>query len=176
MNLSVERDLSFFEICWKTVVVHSVTYFVAGLSALLLLHYGSQTTELDSLFRGIDHPLVMAGPLLQAVRGILFASVFYLLRSVFFATPRGWFILFWTLVTLGILSTFGPPPGSLEAMVFTTLPISIYNYVEVVPQAFALSFLLAFWLAHPSMRWFSVLMIAAYLVMATLIIMGLTLS
>ncbi len=61
-------------------------------------------------------------------------------------------------------------------MIFTTLPISIYNYVEVVPQAFALSFLLAFWLAHPGVRWFSILMIAAYLVMATLIIMGLTLS
>lgn len=174
MQLSTNRELSFYEIWFKTTVVHVVTYFIAGLCALLLLEYGQQDSPLDSMFRGIDHPLVMAGPLIQVVRGFLFASVFYPLQAALFQTDGGWLTLFWMLFVLGVLSTFGPPPGSIEAMIYTTLPISIWNYAEVVPQALSLSILLAYWLANPEARWFSWLLIISATIIASLIVAGLT--
>lgn len=172
MELVTTRNVSFKEISIKTVVVHTVTYFIAGLFALVLLNYGETPDQTESLFRGIDSPIVMLGPILQLSRGLIFASVFYLLRDILFGTARGWLVLFWMLIGVGVLSTFGPAPASIEAIIYTTLPISIWNYVEVVPQAMALAFILAYWVANPDIRWINWSMYTAFSIIYILIILG----
>ncbi|MGC2662378.1 MAG: hypothetical protein WA324_30810 [Bryobacteraceae bacterium] len=48
----------------------------------------------------------MAGPLLQPIRGLIFALVFYPLRACLFERRNGWLLMSKILVALGILSTF----------------------------------------------------------------------
>jgi hypothetical protein len=63
--------------------------------------------------------------------------------------------MWWTLVGLGILSTFGPPPGSVEGMIYTVIPIEdqLLGLLEVVPQALLFSVILVYWIKHPKKRW-----------------------
>ena len=49
--------------------------------------------------------------------------------------------------------TFGAAAGSIEGMIYTIIPTSIINYVEVVPQAFLLSAILFYWVNHPEKKW-----------------------
>ena len=56
--------------------------------------------------RPITDPMVMAGPLLQPIRGLLFGALLFMLRETFFATQWGWLRLWLVLVVFGI---FGPP-------------------------------------------------------------------
>ena len=60
----------------KTIVTHTVTYFVFGVLALFVFDYARlfAETDLRFLMRPITDPLVMAGPLLQPIRGLLFGS------------------------------------------------------------------------------------------------------
>jgi len=64
--------------------------------------------------RPITDKWVMAGPLLQPIRGLIFALVFYPLRTCFFNRGNGWLLMSWILVALGILSTFAAASGSIE--------------------------------------------------------------
>lgn len=140
----------------KAVVVHTVTYFVAGVLAFTLGGYQERFSEppLSDLMRPTSDRWVMAGPLLQPLRGILFALALFPLRHLLFAPPRGWLILWWLLVALGILSPFGPAPGSVEGLIYTIIPfrIQMLGLVEVVLQSFLLSAVLFSWIRHPQ-RW-----------------------
>jgi hypothetical protein len=128
--------------------------------------------------RPTSDPLVMAGPLFQPVRGIIFASALYPLRSVLFAERRGWLKLWWLLLALGVLATFGPAPGSVEGMIYTIIPplTQIRGLWEVLLQSLLLSVVLFYWVNHPEKRWlnwalgivFSILMILPLLALPTL--------
>ena len=97
----------------KTIVVHTVTYVACGVLAFLILDYESKFAEpnVRILMRQTDEPIVMAGPLFQPIRGLLFAIAFYPLRTVLFGRKNGWLAMWLVLVMVGILSTFGPSPG-----------------------------------------------------------------
>lgn len=97
----------------------------------------------------------MAGPLLQPLRGLIFALVFYPLRSVPFGRKNGWLLMGWMFVALGILSTFGPASGSIEVLVYTTMPalLQLRSWLEVILQALLLSALLCYWVNHPGKKW-----------------------
>src|SRR5574341_1645394 len=85
----------------KTLVSHTVTYFLVGVLAFFALAYAKTVYSDPSVAassRPPSDPMVMAGPLFQPIRGILFGVVFYLLRETFFRRPRGWLILWATLV------------------------------------------------------------------------------
>ena len=137
------------EIIVKTAVVHTVTYFIVGVAVLFLFNYPKlfRETVLSVWMRPIGDPMVMAGPLFQPIRGIIFGAVFYLLREPFFARPRGWLTMWVVLVAVGIVGTFGAPPGSIEGMIYTVLPFSIHLKLlpEVLVQSFLLSFLVFRW-------------------------------
>jgi hypothetical protein len=149
----------FFAIVLKTVVVHTATYFLAGLVASLALGYGRRFAEppLSLLMLPTDDPRVMAGPLFQPARGLLFGLAFYALRPVVFRRPDGWLVLWLVLVVVGVLSTFGPSPGSVEGMVYTALPwwAHLFGLPEVLAQAGLLAFVLWYWVNHPGRRWLS---------------------
>jgi hypothetical protein len=146
------------ELIAKTIVVHTLTYFVMGFLAFTFLHYTQAyaTGPLAGFMRPTSDRLVMAGPLFQPIRGLIFALAFYPLRELLFGRKNGWLVMWWVLVALGILSTFGPAPASIEAMIYTQLPLpGLKDYIEIVPQALLLSGILFYWVNHPDRKWLS---------------------
>ena len=124
--------------------------------------------------RQFGDPLLTAGPLFQPIRGIIFALAFYPLRKVLFGKRNGWLVMWWLLVALGILSTFGPPPGSIEGMIYTVIPIAsqLSGYLEIVPQALLLSVGLCYWVNHPEKKWLNWVMGTAFVILIILPVLG----
>jgi hypothetical protein len=148
---------TFWGIILKTIVTHTVTYFFVGLLAFTVFDYTARFAGpgLRSLMRQTDHPLVAAGPLFQPIRGFLFGIVFYLLRDRLFRRGDGWLVAWIMLVVVGIFSTFGPAPGSIEGLIYTTLPIrgQLAGLSEVILQSLLLSIVTYYWVRHPESRW-----------------------
>jgi hypothetical protein len=171
MTDELKERLSLSLLTLKTVIVHTITYFIAGVLAYKLGGYEKAFSQppLSYFMRPTSDPLVMAGPLFQPVRGVIFASALYPLRNVLFAKDRGWLTLWWLLLALGVLSTFGPSPGSVEGLIYTTIPplAQILGLWEVLLQSLLFSVVLFYWVNHPGKRWlnwtlgiaFSILMI-----------------
>jgi hypothetical protein len=151
------KRLALSSLTVKTVIVHTVTYFIAGLLAFTLGGYEKTFSQppLSYFMRPTSDQLVMAGPLFQPLRGVIFALAFYPLRSVLFAQRRGWLILWWLLLALGVLSTFGPASGSVEGLIYTIIPprAQLLGLWEVLLQSFLLSVVLFQWVNHPEKRW-----------------------
>ncbi|MBL8095053.1 MAG: hypothetical protein JNL73_12865 [Anaerolineales bacterium] len=137
----------------KAAVTHTVTYFVIGLLASTLFDYAGLFAQpgLGAYMRAIDDRWVMAGPLFQPVRGALFGLVIYLLRQPTLQARRGWLTLWFVLVAVGILNTFGPTPGSIEGLIYTQLPLATHlrGLPEVLLQSLLLSVTLYVWVNHP---------------------------
>jgi hypothetical protein len=177
--MNPDTPIRFPGLAIKTVITHTITYFVMGILAFNFLHYAEafRQPELASWMRQTTDPLVMAGPLFQPIRGVVFALVFYPLRWILFWRKRGWLLIWWILVALGILSTFGPAPGSLEGMVYTTIPLQsqILGWLEVIPQAFLLSGILFYWVNHPGAKWLNWTLGSLFVLAMLLSVLGLLL-
>lgn len=167
----------FLALAAKTIVAHSVTYFFMGILASTFLNYAERFArpEMACWMRQLDDPLIMAGPLLQPIRGLIFALAFYPLREILFGRKSGWLMMWWLLVALGILSTFGPPPGSIEGMIYTRIPIldQLVGWLEVVPQALLLSGILFYWVNHPEKKWLNWVMGVFFFVVNLMLVAGL---
>jgi hypothetical protein len=161
----------------KTVVLHTVTYLVAGLLAYTLGGYEKTFSEppLSYFMRPTSDRLVMAGPLFQPIRGVIFALALYPLRSVLFAERRGWLILWWLLLALGVLSTFGPAPGSVEGLIYTIIPprAQILGLWEVLLQSLLFSVVLFHWVNRPEERSMNWILGIAFVIAMILPVMGL---
>jgi hypothetical protein len=159
VGLQEGHQITFLGLTLKTIVVHTVTYFIMGILALNLLDYRTafETSITREYMRSVDEPIVALGPSLQFIRGILFAVVFYLLRDVLFGRRNGWLIMWVMLVSLGILSTFAAAPGSVEGLLYTKMPVGlqISGWMEVMTQALLLSVILFYWVHHPGKKWLS---------------------
>lgn len=172
-----ESRVSLSILTLKTVVVHTITYFVAGVLAYTLGGYEKTFSEppLSNLMRPTSDPRVMAGPLFQPVRGVIFALALYPLRNVLFAERRGWLTLWWLLLALGVLSTFGPAPGSVEGLIYTIIPplAQILGLWEVLLQSLLFSVVLFYWVNHPGKRWLNWTLGIAFSIVMVLPLMGL---
>jgi len=149
----------------KTAACHTITYFFMGILAYHFLHYAELIARPCSGMRPIADPMVRAGLLLQPLRGVLFALVFYPFRERIFGRRHGWLLMGWMLIGLGILGTFAAPPGSMEGFIYTTTPVlqQMRGWLEIVPQALLLSALLCYWVNHPSRRWLTWLVSGVFL-------------
>ena len=165
----------FLTLAAKTVVSHTLTYFVMGALAFHFLHYAEFINNPNSGMRPTTDPHVMLGPALQIVRGVLFATVFYPLREILFGRRNGWLLIAWILIGVGILGTFAAPPGSLEGFIYTTIPfaLQVRGYLEIVPQALLFSAVLFYWVRHPGKNWLNWVLGVAYAVCALLPLVGL---
>jgi len=154
-----ENQITLFGLTLKTIVAHTLTYFLVGLVASVVFNYSADFArpELRTYMRQIGDPIIALGPALQFLRGILFALAFYPLREILFRRQNGWLIMWWLLVALGIFSTFGPASGSVEGAIYTTLPILEQFFsggmLEILTQSFLFSALLYYWVNHPEKRW-----------------------
>ncbi len=144
-----DTRITFARLSLKAIVVHTVTYFAMGLPAFLFMDYANRFSHpsFSGFMRLTSDPLVAAGPLFQPIRGLLFASVFFPLQDAFFHRKNGWALMWLTLVVIGILSTFGPAPGSVEGMIYTTVPLGtqLIGLPEVILQSLLLSVILCYW-------------------------------
>jgi hypothetical protein len=162
----------------KTIVVHTITYFVIGLVAFNVFHYATDfaSPQMRTWMRQTDDPIVALGPALQFVRGILFALAFYPLREILFRRKNGWLVTWLLLVSVGIFSTFGPPPGSVEGAIYTTLPLRDQflsgGMLEVLSQSFLLAGILYYWVNHPEKRWISWTLITLFVLALLMSLMG----
>ena len=161
----------------KTAMVHTITYFFMGILAATFLGYADRFArpEMACWMRQLNDPMIMAGPLFQPIRGLIFALAFFPLRELLFSRKNGWLVMWWLLVALGIISTFGPTPGSFEGMVYTLIPMTdqLTGWLEVVPQALLLSVILFYWVNHPEKKWLSLVMGIVFFLMLLLPILGL---
>jgi len=164
------------EVSIKTIVTHSVTYMIMGLLASTLLNYAGFFSEssLKVMMRPLDDPWVMAGPLFQPLRGILFGIGFYLLRDLFFTDQKGWWKMWLVLMIFGIFGTFGPAPGSLEGMVYTIFPLWIHlkGLPEIILQSLGLSVVLCWWIHHSQIKWFNRMMGILFVILMLLPVLG----
>ena len=171
------NQLTFWGITLRTIVVHTVTYFVIGILAFTIFDYRALFAEpgLSSFMRPIDDPLVTAGLLFQPIRGVLFGLVFFLLRGVFFGEKNGWLLMWVVLVVVGIFATFGPSPGSVEGLIYTTVPVSrqLLGLIEVLVQSLLLSFVLFYWVNHSEKRWLTWALGVVFVIVLVLPILGL---
>jgi hypothetical protein len=168
-------EIRFPSLAAKTIVCHSITYVFMGVLAAHFLNYADLMKRPESGIRQITDPLVMAGPLFQPIRGLVFALVFYPLRAFLFDRRNGWLIMSWMLIALGILSTFAAASGSIEGMIYTTVPIldQLKGWLEIVPQALLLSALLCYWVNHPEKKWINWLLGIVFVIVMTLPVLGL---
>jgi hypothetical protein len=152
-----QRRPTFWDITGKAIIVHSVTYFLVGLFAFIAYDYAARFADpaMRGFLRQTDHPLVAAGPLFQPIRGFLFGVVFYLLREILFRGRDGWLRTWIMLVFVGIFSTFGPAPGSIEGLIYTTLPVrgQLLGLSEVLLQSLLLAILTNVWVRSDNPRW-----------------------
>jgi len=170
-----EPQPRFLPLAAKTAVCHTITYFVMGALAYYFLHYAELIAQPCSNMRPMTDPLVKAGPLLQPLRGLLFASVFYPLRERLFGRRHGWLLMSWILIAVGILGTFAAPAGSLEGFIYTKTPtlMQLRGYLEVVPQALLLSALLCYWVNNPGKKWFTWVLSIIFCLTMALPVLGL---
>jgi hypothetical protein len=103
---------------------------------------------------------------------------FYPLRQALFARKGGWLVLWWLLVALGILSTFGPAPGSVEGMIYTVIPplSQLLGLWETLLQSLLLAIVLFYWVNNPAQKWIGWALGIAFAILMTLPILGLLVS
>ncbi len=171
---------TFLQLTLKTTVVHTVTYAVVGILAFWIFDYSSlfADTKLSLLMRQTDDPWVMAGPLFQPIRGFLFGIVFFLLRDVLFTKRNGWLVMWLVLMVLGIFSTFGPTPGSIEGYIYTTIPPWLHAMCapEILLQSLLLSLVVYFWVRNPEKRWIGWGLGTVFFILLALTTLGLLMS
>jgi len=147
----------FFKFFWRITATHMITYFAMGLVALVVLDYkGSfETPPLSYLMKPVDSPWVAAGPMLQVIRGLVFATALWSFRHSFLEGNYGWLKLWGLLVGLAVLSTAGPTPGSIEGMIYTKIPVAdqVSGYIEVLPQTLLMSLGVYYWYKRPGKIW-----------------------
>ena len=172
----IQRPL-FLETTWKTIVIHTVTYFLLGLISFLFFDYSARFADpvIAQYMRSPSDPIVNAGPLFQPIRGLLLGAILFLLREPFFHRKQGWLTLWATLVVVGIFSPYIGAPGSLEGFIYTKVPISLQLTLlpEVILQTLLFSILIFYWLNHPEKRWLSWLLTIIFFLILVLPALGL---
>jgi hypothetical protein len=170
------KEFSFSSIAVKTTLIHTVTYFVIGLLSFLFLDYSARYADptVAVALRQTDHPLVMAGPLFQVLRGILFGISFYALRDLIFPKRGGWLTLWLVLLIVGIFSPFSSAPGSIEGVVYSTLPMwfHLMSLPELIVQSFLLASLTYYLVNHPEKKWLSILFGVLFMIIVLLALLG----
>lgn len=159
----------------RTIVAHTLTYVFMGGIASHFFDYAAAYSQPGSGMHYFSSAWILAGPMLQPIRGLIFASVFYLFRERLFGRKNGWLTMAWMLVALGILSTFAPASGSIEGMIYTTTPLraQLRGWLEVVPQALLFAALLSYWVNHPQKKWLNWVLGILFFLAMTLFALGL---
>ncbi len=132
----------------RVMVTHTLSYFLLGLIMSNLFDY----TEIfqREIIRDFMLPIndrTVIGPLLQPIRGLIFALGLWPLREILLEKKRGWLVLWGLLVTIGILSTPSAAPSSVEGLLYSKLPV--WYHLMGLPEILLQTLLFSVWL----LRW-----------------------
>jgi len=148
---------TFGTFCWRVISLHMVTYFIFGILSATLFHYKDlfATETMSLLMKPVTSPWVAAGPMLQVIRGLIFALVLWPIRAVILKERYGWFYLWLLFLGLAILGTAGPSLGSTEGIIYTIIPVKqqLIGLPEVILQTLLFSVLLFYWYKKPLKAW-----------------------
>lgn len=133
----------------RAMLVQTVSYFLFGLIMSNIFNYRAlfQQEVIRDFMRPIDSPYTFLGPLIQPIRGLLFAVGLWPLRKTIFENRYGWLILWGIFVIFGILSPPAAAPSSLEGVIYTQLPIwyHLVGLPEIMLQTLTFSVVLYWW-------------------------------
>lgn len=151
------QEYKFGSFFWRITAAHMSTYMLMGIIASTLMNYEELFTNslISCYFRPYNSPWIAAGPGLQIFRGLIFSMALWYFKENFLDTNYGWLKLWGLLIGLSILSTTGPPPGSIEGFIYTKIPIAdqAMGYLEVVPQTGLFALLVYYWYKNPKKIW-----------------------
>lgn len=168
-----------WSILLRTVVVHTLTYFLVGLVSYRLFNYSAMLSapQMSAYMRPTSDPIVRAGVLFQPLRGLLFGIVFYLLRDELLNRPDGWLVIWVMLVFIGILATFAPAPSSIEGLIYLKSGFSrSLSTLEILVQSLLLATLTYYWVGNPGPLWLNWGLGLAFAVLVVLVGFGLLMS
>ncbi len=138
----------------RIAAIHTITYFLVGILVMNVFNYREMfaSDNLNGFMKPTDSPWVALGPGLQLLRGLVFALVLWPFRQVFLSEKCGWCKLWFLFIGLSILSTFGPALGSIDGMIYTTVPVKqqLMFLPELILQSFLLSFTVSYWYRKPA--------------------------
>lgn len=161
---------SWIQFLWRVTSVQVISYFVFGLIFSTAFNYSNAYTAsiLSTFMKPTSSPWVAAGPLLQIIRGVVFAVVLYPFKNVFLKNKQGWFLLWGLFIGLAIIGPVGPAPGSVEGMIYTKLPLTyhLYGLPEVLLQTLFFSLGLFYWYRKPGKAWNTLMLIGFVLIAA----------
>lgn len=139
----------FWSFAFKVIIVHFVTYTVAGLIFSNVFNYPAifDMEVIKDYYVSYSSHNIILGPLLQPVRGLLFALAIYPLRDYLRKRKHGWLTLWLLIILIGIFSTPGAGPSSIEGVIYTKTPLWFHfiGLPETLSQTLAFSLLLLYW-------------------------------
>lgn len=170
---------SIFTFCAKITIAHFLTYFVLGLifyatGTNILAYYESHPLQLATdLHKSTESTWVMAGPLFQIIRGILFGIVLLPFRSVLCEKRFGWLALWGLVLVFAVIAPAGEAPGSIEGVVYTRLPwlFHVLYLPEIIIQTFAFSWLAIYWVNHKTKK-LTIPLLVTFVLIVTMNLMG----
>jgi hypothetical protein len=103
-------------------------------------------------------------------------KAFYVLRDAFFAKSHGWLTIWLVLLITGIFSPFSAAPGSIEGVVYSTLPLWFHpmSLHELIIQSFLLALLTPYLVKHPKKRWLNISFGILFSIIVLLALLGAT--
>jgi len=167
MNQKI-NNLKLSQFIWRATACHLVTYFVAGILALILLHYKELfSTDIISVYmKPITSPWVAIGPILNVTRGVLFGFVLWIFKDAILNDRIGWLKLWILFLGFAIFGTAGPAPGSIEGLIYSNLsiPYQLLALPETVFQTLLFSILFFQWNKKPKKTWNVVMIILIFII------------
>ncbi|MCL2353421.1 MAG: hypothetical protein FWC69_02185 [Defluviitaleaceae bacterium] len=136
-----------FKLISFVMVAHVATYFLCGFIFMHLLGYDDYSLELLG-FRPLDEINSAVLVLGQVVRGILKGFVVWWIKDSILGKKLAWLKLWAILVILGVVSTYGPVPGSIEGFIYLApvdMPVNmVLSIFEVLLQPLLFSIIVAY--------------------------------
>ena len=174
------KNNEFLGFLGRVIVAHFLTYFLMGIvfavSGLNVIVYYEQNPDplVNAFFRPTTSLWVVAGPLFQLLRGALIALTLYPFRKVFLEDKRGWLYLWGIFLSLAILVPSGAAPGSMEGVIYTTLPFMLHliGLPEIMLQTLAFSWLVVFW-DHHQVKKLSIPLVVVFTLILLMLVFGL---
>lgn len=133
----------------RVIILHTTTYFLFGLLMSNLFNYKQLfSSEIFKVYmRPYNSLHLVLGPLVQPLRGLLFAVAIWPFKELILQKKLGWLYLWNLFVVFSILSTAAAAPSSIEGVLYTNIPIRhhLLGLPEMLLQTLAFSLLTVFW-------------------------------
>ncbi len=176
------KNGSFAAFIGRVTLLHFLSYSLVGalffaLGLNVIVFYESNPDPAmqgyQGIFRAADSVLVMAGPLLNIIRGLLFGLVIYPFRETLITRKWGWMYLWALFLVFALFSTIGPGPASIEGLIYTNVPLNHHLLTpwEGMLQTLVFSLLLIRWEKSTSKRMSQILVLLSIMLLAG-IVMG----